>query len=41
MEAGGLWLVDLVPGVLSDLIDIDSFVWVCVENFGDHIFRIL
>jgi hypothetical protein len=33
VEAGGLRLVDLVPGVLADLLDVDPFVGVRIEDF--------
>jgi hypothetical protein len=41
MEAWGLWLMELVPRMLADLLDIDSFIWIGVENFGYHIFCFL
>ena len=38
VEAWGLWLVDLIPWMLADLINVDSFVGVCVEYLCNHIF---
>ena len=40
-EALGLWLVQLVPRVLPDLIHVNSLVWVSYEDLGYEILRIV
>jgi L-asparagine transporter-like permease len=41
METWSLWLVDLVPGMHSNLLDVDSFGGVRIENLCDHVFSLL
>ena len=40
-EALCLWLVKLIPRVFSDLIHVDSLVWVSYEDLGYEILRIV
>lgn len=37
MEAGSLWLAEVVPGMLPDLVDRDSLIGVGHEDLIDHV----
>jgi hypothetical protein len=39
-ETSYFWLVQLVKGMLSDAIDIDTFLRICFKNSGDKVFGI-
>jgi hypothetical protein len=41
VETVSFWLVDLVPWVLANLIDLNSMVWIRVEDLTNHIFCLL
>lgn len=41
MEAHYLWFVQLVPRVLSDLVNGDSFVRICYEYSSYHVLGVV